>query len=165
MNALFFVLIIDFDDWQNDYQVSQMYDVDTITKVYDTLMNRWHGSQRNANYRDVRIVGFKSDVWTVAAMFDPYYTPSRQDYADVIDNGVLNYVISISNLMTPYLDADNLDANMLMMEEEINNIVMRRGRWGDLIETFQRSLPKQPENYETPGETSNAWLLCRQLSH
>ena len=78
-------------------------------------------------------------------MFDPYYTPSRQDYADVIDNGVLNYVISISNLMTPYLDANNLDANMLMMEEEINNIVMRRGRWGDLIETFQRSLPKPPE--------------------
>ena len=98
----------------------------------------------NAKGHEVIIIPFKSDIWTAAAMFDPYYTPTHEKYTSQVRDGVLNYVDSISRLIKPYLDDDQLDDQLLMMEEEVNSMVMRRGKWDDLIHKFQRSLPEPP---------------------
>ena len=118
--------------------------MDTISAVHDVLINRWHGSRTHANGRVVTLVAFKQPVWTAAAMFDPYYTPTNEEYNKTVDDEVLDYVQSVSDLIKPYQDQGNSDAQLLVMESELNNMVMRRGKWGDLIEMFQRSLPVPP---------------------
>ena len=98
----------------------------------------------NAKGHEVNIIPFKSDIWTAAAMFDPYYTPTHEKYISFVSEDLVNYVTSITSLIKPYLDEDQLDDQLLMMEEEVNCMVMRRGKWGDLIKKFQRSLPEPP---------------------
>ena len=141
VNALFFALMKDFEEWSDDREVERFFDVDTISAVHDVLINRWHGSKTHANGRVVTLVAFKQPVWTAAAMFDPYYTPTNEEYNKTVDDEVLDYVQSVSDLIKPYQDQGNSDAQLLVMESELNNMVMRRGKWGDLIEMFQRSLP------------------------
>ena len=144
VNALFFSLMKDFDEWSEDYEVGRNFDADTIAAVHGVLINRWHGSRTNANGRQVSIVAFKSHVWTAATIFDPYYTPTSEEYASQVDDEVLDYVQSVTSLITPYLDNGNLDDQLLVMQAELNEMVMRRGKWGELIEKFQRSLPEPP---------------------
>ena len=144
VNALFFALMKDFDEWCNEYQVTRMFDTDVIQEINEVLINRWSGCRLNAKGREVNIIPFKSDIWTAAAMFDPYYTPTHEKYTSEVSEDLLNYVDSISNLIKPYLDEDQLDDQLLKMEEEVNCMVMRHGKWGDLIQKFQRSLPEPP---------------------
>ena len=124
VNALFFALMEDFEEWCNEYQVERMFDVDVITEINDVLINRWRGCRLNVKGREIHIVPFKSDIWTAAAMFDPYYTPTHEKYTSQVRDGVLNYVDSISRLIKPDLDDDQLDDQLLMMEEEVNCMVM-----------------------------------------
>ena len=144
INALFFALMKDFDDWCNDYQVIRTFDTDEIQEINGVLINRWNGCRVNAKGHEVNIIPFKSDIWTAAAMFDPYYTPTHEKYISFVSGDLVNYVASISSLIKPYLDEDQLDDQQLKMEEEVNYMVMRRGKWGDLIKKFQRSLPEPP---------------------
>ena len=122
--CVIFALMEDFEEWCNEYQVERMFDVDVITEINDVLINRWRGCRLNVKGREIHIVPFKSDIWTAAAMFDPYYTPTHEKYTSQVRDGVLNYVDSISRLIKPDLDDDQLDDQLLMMEEEVNCMVM-----------------------------------------
>ena len=128
VNALFFALMEDFDNWCNQYQVTRIFDTDMIQEINDVLINRWHGCRLNAKGREVNIVPFKNDIWTAAAMFDPYYTPTHEKYISAVSEDLPNYVASISRLIRPHLDEDQLDDQLLKMEEEVNCMVMRRGK-------------------------------------
>ena len=134
----------DFDEWSEDYEVGRNFDADTIAAVHGVLINRWYGSRTNANGRQVSSVAFKSRVWTAATICNPYYTPKSEEYTSQVDDEVLDYVQSVTSLITPYLDNGNLDDQLLVMQAELNEMVMRRGKWGELIEKFQRSLPEPP---------------------
>ena len=130
----------DFDEWSNDIQVKTTFDTDFIEAVHQALMNRWRGEREGVTGRGRNIRPFKSKVWTAASIFDPYYTPTEDAYAAAVDNEVLDYVGSVQNLMQPYFSKDNIEAQMIEMRAEVNQIVLRRGHWGDLIRSFQRSI-------------------------
>ena len=144
INALFFALMKDFDAWSNNNHVQATFDVDFITAVHKALTDRWRGEREGNNGRVRNIRPFKSKVWTAAAMFDPYYTPTEEEYSAAVDDDVLDYVASIQNMMEPYLGTNNQVDERIEVFGELNEMVLRRGRWGELISSFQRSLPEPP---------------------
>ena len=107
INALFFALMKDFDAWSNNNHVQATFDVDFITAVHKALTDRWRGEREGDNGRVRSIRPFKSKVWTAAVMFDPYYTPTEEEYSMAMDDDVLDYVSSLQNMIEPYLGTDN----------------------------------------------------------
>ena len=57
-------------------------------------------------------------------MFDPYYTPTHEKYISAVSEDLPNYVASISRLIRPHLDEDQLDDQLLKIEEKVNCMVM-----------------------------------------
>ena len=156
INALFFALMDDFDEWSNDIQVQNMFDTDFIEAVHQALMNRWRGEREGVTGRGRNTQPFQSKVWNAAAIFDPYYAPTEDAFAAAINDEVLDYVGSVQNLMQPYFSEDNIKAQMIEMRAEVNQIVLRRWHWGDLIRSFQRSIA-------TPPRTN--LMLCDVILH
>ena len=54
--------------------------------------------------------------------------------------------------MEPYVTEENREAELLEVQAELNDIVLRRGHWGDLISSFQRSLPSPPRTCKSNVE-------------
>ena len=152
VNALFFALMKDFDEWSNNNRVNATFDSDFINSVHESLVNRWRGEREDVTGRVRNLRPFKSKVWTAAAIFDPYYTPTEDEYARVVDENVLDYVSSVKELMEPYVTEENRVAELLEVQAELNDIVLRRGHWGDLISSFQRSLPPPPRTSKSNVE-------------
>ena len=152
VNALFFALMKDFDEWSNDNQVQATFDTDFIQAVNQALMDRWRGEREGVTGRGRNIRPFKSKVWTAASIFDPYYTPTEGAYAAAVDNGVLDYVGSVQSLMQPYFSEDNIEAQTIELQAELNQIVLRRGHWGDLIRSFQKSIATPPRTMKSHVE-------------
>ena len=65
---------------------------------------------------------------------------------------MLDYVSSVKELMEPYVTEENRVAELLEVQAELNDIVLRRGHWGDLISSFQRSLPPPPRTSKSNVE-------------
>ena len=152
VNALFFALMKDFDEWSNNNRVNATFDTDFIHSVHQSLINRWRGEREDIAGRVRSLRPFKSKVWTAAAIFDPYYSPTEGEYARVVNDDVLDYVSSVKELMEPYVTQENREAELLEVQAELNDIVLRRGHWGDLISSFQRSLPSPPRTCKSNVE-------------
>ena len=63
-------------------------------------------------------------------MFDPYYTPTEEEYSVAIDDDVLDYVVSIQNMMKSYLGVKTRVDESIEVIGEPNDIVLWRGHWG-----------------------------------
>ena len=144
---------LNFDSNSNvDLLLLYFFDTDFIEAVHQALMNRWRGEREGVTGRGRNIRPFKSKVWTAASIFDPYYTPTEDAFAAAINDEVLDYVGSVQNLMQPYFSEDNIEAQMIEMQAEVNQIVLRRGHWGDLIRSFQRSIATPPRTMKSHVE-------------
>ena len=73
------------------------------------------------------IYPFKSKVWTEVSIFDPYYTPTEDAYTVSVDNEVLHYDASVQSLMQPYFSRDNIEARVIEIKAELNQIVLSCG--------------------------------------
>ena len=72
-------LQIDCDELKKHNDVKRWFQPETIHDVSDKIeMLPWHGIGRN-------LVPLKNDIWLVAFMFDPYYTPNNLVYDSILD--------------------------------------------------------------------------------
>ena len=85
----------DFDAWSINNQVRATFDVDFIAKAHKDLTDRLRGERQGENGIVQIIRPFNSKVWTAAAMFDPYYTPTEEDNYVAMDDNFLDHVSSI----------------------------------------------------------------------
>jgi hypothetical protein len=73
---LFMALQKDYEDWGKRNDVIRWFSPETILAVGKKIDDRWNGNGR--------LVPLKNDIWLVAFMFDPYYTPNNTHCDDIL---------------------------------------------------------------------------------
>ena len=127
--------------WSANRRTKNVLSAGEISAVSMIIQDRWRGSRINMNTNtEMTIVGFNCDTYTAATFFDPYYTPTREKLNQFAEIGVLNFNESIMRLMEAYLtksDEENIiNGEKIAVKGELNEIILRRGDWGEVINMF-----------------------------
>jgi hypothetical protein len=130
---LFTALQKDCEVWKERNEVIRWFRPATIGFVSQKIKHRWHGYGQN-------IVPLKNDIWLVAFIFDPYYTPNSLERDTTLG---IDWMKSVRRLLAKFYHSWELENAM----QEVYELVLLKGHWGDEIK-MRRETIKPPEDME-----------------
>ena len=86
------------------------------------------------------IVPLKNDIWLVAFIFDPYYTPNSLEHDTTLG---IDWRKSVHGILSKFYQS--LDLHNAM--QEVYELVLLKGYWGDEIK-MRRATIKPPGDME-----------------
>ena len=133
---LFEALMKDVYEFKNNPNVKRCLKHETIENIQSCISRRWLGQLHNER----QIVPLKNNIFIVAYLLDPYYSTCEH-----LNQSIGNdWDISFKEIVkTYYKNHQQENRIVLSAEDELLDILDKRGKWGDYIRERQSEISER----------------------
>ena len=149
VNRCFAALRVDFTNFKDDDRVKSNFKPKTLKDLINAYDTRYRAGGRLRT-------ALKCDAHTIASILDPYTTPVFVGYEWL----PTDWETQCKRFLKDYYSGDELEAAM----DELKQILLRRGAWGDHINSCQdRIQPPATMSFES-NAAKTVWMYKKAMT-